>query len=141
MIIMFKINKDNTYYNDVEDAYFYCLDVNDANSYKNLNLKIHSKEKYKYVILNENYDKEKGFFIDFNNPVDLIIYNDEVYYRIKILEPSGMVFKDKPTTVTINLPHRAKSDEFLHDFVLENNYSTVNFSFVSLVIKSLIISV
>jgi len=58
------------------------------------------------------------------------LYNDEVYYRIKILEPSGMVFKDKPTTVTINLPHRAKSDEFLHDFVLENNYSTVNFSFV-----------
>lgn len=79
-----KINKDNTYYNDVEDAYFYCLDVNDANSYKNLNLKIHSKEKYKYVILNENYDKEKGFFIDFNIPVDLIIYNDEVYYQTQI---------------------------------------------------------
>lgn len=58
------------------------------------------------------------------------LYNDELYYRIKVLEPSGVVFKDRPTTVTINLPHRTNTDDFCHDFVLENNYSTVNFSFV-----------
>lgn len=58
------------------------------------------------------------------------LYNGEVYYRIKVLEPLGIVVSNKPTTVYINLPHRTVSDSFSHDFVLENNYSTVNFSFV-----------
>ncbi|MBQ7973348.1 MAG: hypothetical protein IJ295_00075 [Clostridia bacterium] len=57
------------------------------------------------------------------------IYNEELYYRIKVLEPSGVVFKNKPTTVHINLPHRATGDSFTHDFVLQNGYSDVNFSF------------
>lgn len=82
--IELKINNNQTYYNAVEDAYFYCIDVKDANSYKKLNLKICSKEKYKYVIDNDKYDAEKGFFIDFNKPVDLIIYNDEIYYQTQI---------------------------------------------------------
>ncbi len=64
--IELKINNNQTYYHAVEDAYFYCIDVKDANSYKKLNLKICSKEKYKYVIDNDKYDAEKGFFIDFN---------------------------------------------------------------------------
>lgn len=55
--------------------------------------------------------------------------NDELYYRIKILEPSGMVFNNKPTTVYINLPHR--NGDFKYDFVLQNRYSPVNFSFVN----------
>lgn len=58
------------------------------------------------------------------------IYNDLPYYKIKVLEPSGVVFNDKPTTVFINLPHRSASDTFVHDFVLQNNYSNVNFSYV-----------
>lgn len=57
------------------------------------------------------------------------LYNEELYYKIKVLEPSGIVFSDKPTTVYINLPHRGKDDTFVHDFVLQNNYSDVNFSF------------
>lgn len=55
--------------------------------------------------------------------------NNDLYYRIKVLEPSGMVFSDKPTTVYINLPHR--TDDFKYDFVLQNKYSPVNFSFVN----------
>lgn len=58
------------------------------------------------------------------------IYNSLPYYRIKILEPSGVVVKNKPTTVYINLPHRSKSSSFTHDFVLQNQYSDVNFSYV-----------
>jgi len=58
------------------------------------------------------------------------IYNNLPYYRIKILEPSGVVFKDEPTIVYINLPHRSKSSSFKHDFVLQNQYSDVNFSYV-----------
>lgn len=57
------------------------------------------------------------------------LYNNELYYRLKILEPSGMVFTDKPTTVYINLPHR--TDDFKYDFVLQNHYSPVNFSFIN----------
>ena len=59
------------------------------------------------------------------------LYNNELYYRIKVLEPSGLVFNnsEKPTTVYINLPHRDPEDSFVHDFVLQNNYSNVNFSF------------
>ena len=53
--------------------------------------------------------------------------DDELYYRIKILEPSGMIFTQKPTTVYINLPRR--TDDFKYDFVLQNQYSNVNFSF------------
>ena len=56
------------------------------------------------------------------------LYNDELYYRIKVMEPSGMVFKQKPTTVYINLPYR--NDDFRYNFVLQNHYSNVNFSFV-----------
>ncbi len=82
--IELKINNSQTYYNDVENAYFYCIDSKDANSYKKLNLKICSKEKYKYIITNEKYDAEKGFFIDFNKPVELIIYNDEFYWQTQI---------------------------------------------------------
>jgi len=57
------------------------------------------------------------------------LYNDELYYRIKVLEPSGIIFNDEPTTVYINLPHRDPSDSFMHDFVLQAGYSNVNFSF------------
>ena len=56
------------------------------------------------------------------------LYNDELYYRIKVLEPSGMVFKQSPTIVYIDLPHR--NDDFRYDFVLQNQYSPVNFSFI-----------
>ncbi len=55
---------------------------------------------------------------------------DELYYRIKVLEPSGMVFNQKPTTIYINLPHRAPDDDFRYDFVLQDHYGAVNFSFV-----------
>ena len=79
-----KINNSQTYYNSVQDMYFYCLDVNEANSYNKLKLKITSKEKYKYIIDNEKYDEDKGFFINFNEPVDLIIYNDTSYYQTQI---------------------------------------------------------
>ena len=82
--IELKLNNNQTYYNAVEDAYFYCIDVNEANSYKKIKLKICSKEKYKYIIDNEKYNYEKGFFIDFNEPIDLIIYNDNVYYQTQI---------------------------------------------------------
>ncbi len=56
------------------------------------------------------------------------LYDNELYYRIKILEPSGMVFNQNPTTVYINLPYR--DDSFRYNFVLQNHYSAVNFSFV-----------
>ncbi|MCM1403982.1 MAG: DUF4097 family beta strand repeat-containing protein [Prevotella sp.] len=57
-------------------------------------------------------------------------YNGELYYRLKVLEPSGIVFNQKPTTIYINLPHRAPTDDFNYDFVLQNRYSAVDFSFV-----------
>lgn len=57
-------------------------------------------------------------------------YNNELYYRIKVLEPSGMVFNSHPTTVYINLPHRDLDDERQFHFVLQDKYSTVNFSMV-----------
>ncbi len=82
--IEIKLNNSQTYYNDVQDVYFYCINGNDANSYKKLKLKILSKEKYNYIIDNEKYDNEKGFYIDFLEPVDLIIYNDEAYYQTQI---------------------------------------------------------
>ncbi len=82
--IELKLNNNQTYYNAVEDAYFYCLDVKDANSYKDLNLKIYAKEKYKYIIDDEKYSTEKGFFIDFTKPVDVIIYNDKEYWQTQI---------------------------------------------------------
>lgn len=58
------------------------------------------------------------------------IYNGVSYYRIKVLEPYGFVFNKKPTTVYINLPHRTSTDDFVHNFVLQNGYSKVNFSMV-----------
>ena len=58
------------------------------------------------------------------------LYHGELYYRLKVLEPSGIVFDDKPTTIYINLPHRAVSDSFQHYFVLQSGYSNINFSFV-----------
>lgn len=82
--IELKINNNQTYYNAIQDIYFYWLDVKYANSYKDLKLKIASKEKYKYIIDNEKYDNEKGFYIDFTEPVDLIIYNDKSYYQTQI---------------------------------------------------------
>lgn len=82
--IELKINNSQTYYNEFQDMFFYCLDTKDANSYKNLKLKIASKEKYKYIIDSEKYDNEKGFYIDFNKPIDLMIYNDEAYYQTQI---------------------------------------------------------
>ena len=82
--IELKVNNSRTYYNELQDWYLYCLDIGDANTYKDLKLKITSKEKYNYIIDNELYDNEKGFYIDFNNPVDVIIYNDECYYQTQI---------------------------------------------------------
>ena len=56
------------------------------------------------------------------------LYNGEKYYRIKVLEPSGVVFSQN-TMVYINLPHRDPTSSFRHNFVLQNHYSTVNFAF------------
>lgn len=47
------------------------------------------------------------------------------YFKIKVMEPSGMVFTKKPTTVYLNL----KNQTSLHNFILDNTNSTVNFSF------------
>lgn len=79
-----KLNNNQTYYNEVQDAYFYYIDVEKANTYIDLKLKILSKEKYKYVVNNEKYDEKKGFFIDFEKPIELIIYNDDSYYETMI---------------------------------------------------------
>ena len=57
------------------------------------------------------------------------LYQGELYYRLKVLEPTGVVFNHEPTKVYILLPHCTNSTEE-YDFVLQNQYSTVNFSFV-----------
>ena len=96
----------------------------------------------KFIIENEGYNGEgtisiyqESTGVAFNSLNRTLIewtqtlYNDELYYRIKVLEPSGLIFNDEPTTVYINLPHRDPSDSFMHDFVLQAGYSNVNFSF------------
>ena len=76
-----KINKNPIYNNNVEKVNYFYISEENANNYLDLDLKIRSKEKFKYVILDEKYDKEKGFYIDFLKPIDFIIFNDEVYYK------------------------------------------------------------
>ncbi len=99
--------------------------------------------KVEVKMSNNGYDgqntivvNESATGIAFNNINRTLIewtqtsYNNQLYYRIKILEPSGMVFTQKPTTVYINLPYR--NDGFRYDFVLQNQYSSVDFSFVDM---------
>lgn len=51
--------------------------------------------------------------------------NGVPYFRIKVLEPYGVVVSDRPTTVYINL----KSTTENHNFILRNQYSNVTFSY------------
>ena len=76
------INRNPVFYNVVEDVAYYYLSEENANQYVDLNIKIASKDKFKYAVTSGNYDKEKGFYVDFEKPIDLIIYNDEAYYGI-----------------------------------------------------------
>ena len=57
--IQIKINGNEVYYNGVEDTYYYYITEKEDGNYINLKTKIRSKEKYKYVILDDRYDKEK----------------------------------------------------------------------------------
>ena len=75
------INKNPIYINNVEKVNYFYISEENANQYVDLDFKISSKEKFKYVVLDEKYDKEKGFYIDFTKTFDVIIFNDEVYYK------------------------------------------------------------
>lgn len=80
----FLIDGNFTYYSGYQNTYFYYLSESNADTYKNLKLKISSKEKLKYIVLDEMYDKEKGFYIDFLKPISIMFYNDDVYYLTQI---------------------------------------------------------
>ena len=75
------VNKNPVFYNVVEDVAYYYLSEENANQYVDLNIKIASKDKFKYAVTSGNYDEEKGFYIDFEKPIELIIYNEENYYK------------------------------------------------------------
>lgn len=75
------VNKNPVFYNVVEDVAYYYLSEENANQYVDLNIKIASKDKFKYAVTSGNYDEEKGFYVDFEKPIELIIYNEENYYK------------------------------------------------------------
>ena len=53
------------------------------------------------------------------------LVDDVPYLKIKVLEPNGIVFNQKPTIVYLNLNSQAS----LHNFILQNGYSDVSFEF------------
>lgn len=78
------VDRNPVFYNTVESAAYYYISEENVNKYVDFNIKIASKEKFKYAVISENYDKEKGFYVDFEKPIELIIYNEENYYIEKI---------------------------------------------------------
>lgn len=52
-----------------------------------------------------------------------VLVDGEEYFKIKVLEPSGIISSNQPTTVCINLQDQST----LYNFILQNNYSKVTF--------------
>lgn len=76
-----RINNNPVYFNSVENVYYFYLSEEYADKYVDLKLKFKSTEKFEYVVLNEKYNKEKGLFIDFEQPLEIILFNDIVSYK------------------------------------------------------------
>lgn len=74
-----KINNIDTVYDKNENIYYYTVPQNYENS--NYVLKLELKDGFKYKIVNHFLNIIK---VDYNKPIDIIIYNDKYYYETKI---------------------------------------------------------
>ena len=80
--IKLNINNNEAYYNKKENIYYYYIDSSLNNSHIKLKLKFIKKGKYNYVIHN-NYKKNK-FYIDFDDAINLTIYDNDSYFDTQI---------------------------------------------------------
>lgn len=78
------INGEELFYNKKEKAYYYYLDSKYHNTYVDLDINIYGNKKYKYMIINEKYDVDKGFFIDFYRPINIFVFNKDTYNIINV---------------------------------------------------------
>lgn len=73
------------YYNPVENTYYFLISEEYYQQKLKPKVKILPEETaltYKYSILNEDYNKEDGLTIKFNEPYEMIVYDESTYYKI-----------------------------------------------------------
>ena len=79
-----RIDSNKAYINFKENRYYFYMTEDNAGKYLDLDIDFCSKESYKFAVLNESYDKDKGMLIDFSKPIEVIIYNNQSYCKKEI---------------------------------------------------------
>ena len=79
LISSLKINNINTVYDKVSDTYFYTVPLKYENS--NYTLRVDVDNGYDYKINNKSNNSVK---IDYDKPLNIIIYNDKNYCEVKV---------------------------------------------------------
>ena len=73
------------YYNPVENTYYFLISEEYYEKKLKPKVKIQPEEtsvNYKYSILTEEYNKDDGLCIKFNEPYEMIVYNTSTYYKL-----------------------------------------------------------
>lgn len=84
IITNLELNNNTTYYNKVENVYYYYIDESYFDKYTNLDLEVFSNRKYSYIINNENYDQQNGFYINPGQIINLFLFDEDNYYETTI---------------------------------------------------------
>lgn len=79
-----KINGNRLYYNNKEDVYYYYLDSSYQNKFYHLNIDMKANKRYKYIVNDDRYIEKQGYYINFEYPISLFLYNDKSYKEIKV---------------------------------------------------------
>lgn len=70
------------YYNKLENTYYFLISEEHAEEYIKPKVKIEPESNFQYSILSENYNQKDGLCVKFNEPYEMIVFNDSTYYKI-----------------------------------------------------------
>lgn len=126
--ISIDLNNNPTYYNQKENIYYYYIDESNSNNYVYLKTSILAKHKYNYVILNDEYEFDNHYYLDFGEKFDIFIYNDKEYYE------TTLIFTSVPI-LNINIDKKITNENQESSFILYgiDNNKLMNFYCDSLI--------
>lgn len=78
------LNNDNTYYNSKENVYYYYIDISNLGKYVTIDTKIFAEDKLNYLVLDQSYKYENTYYVDFEEKIDILLFNDDFYYETAI---------------------------------------------------------
>lgn len=81
-----EINNQYTYYNELEQTYYFYFDTKNFNKVNNFDIKILTNDdrSSNYIVNSSNYNKKKKIKVTYDDKIKVLIYNDKYYSEIAI---------------------------------------------------------